>query len=233
MFNEKIRTMLENFLRERIEDSFNSYKCYNWYVDHYDDCGEEDYSDVRFLCHADRYNNGVTKIVLFYDDLDDWVIKIPILGNYIEEDDEYCDFCNSGTTGDNDYCLTETEYCEDAVEFGIGDLFAKTYYVCNINGVNFYCSERINKTYCDIRHLACYVHPESYTRAQTLKRSCGYDCYLETKELGFFVDGYGELAAEKLIQFLQDWGIEDLHHGNLGFDKDGYIKIIDCAGWRD
>ena len=60
-----------------------------------------------------------------------------------------------------------------------------------------------------------------------------YDSFLATEELALFIDAYGESIAKKLIKFLLDFDITDLHHGNLGFDANDHIKIIDCAGWRD
>lgn len=236
MFDSLVRQQIEDFLLEKVSNDFSIWRCYNWCCDAYDSCGEEDYSDVVFLCRANRYENGVTKIVLFYDDLPNWVIKIPILGNYIEEIDEYRDFSCSGTGSGNDYCLTEKEYTFDAINYGLENCFINTYYVCEINGVKFYCSPKIDKVYHDVFHYGdkkIYSKPDSFDQAKNLEYCCENECYLDIEDLAFFIDAYGEAVAEKLIRFLYDWDIHDLHHGNLGFDKQGNIKIIDCSGWRD
>ena len=234
MFSEQIRQELEKFLADKVRPSFSWEQCYMQYYNESDDCGDDDFSNVCFNCGADRYENGVTKITLFYNDLQDWVIKVPILGNYYEEDECHCDYEEAGFEKENDYCFAEMKYCEKAVEDDIADCFAKTYYVCTIDCIDFYCSEKIDVVYHDKYHygdIVTYTKPHSYAEAKNLMMT--YDSYLGVEELGLFVDAYGEWTAERLIKFLYDWEITDLHHGNLGFDVDGHIKIIDCAGWRD
>ena len=234
MFTEAIRQDIENFLHTKVRSSLNEEMCYMWYENEYDDCGDEDFSGVCFACGADRYANGVSKITLFYNDLVDWVIKVPILGNYYEEEDDYRDYDQSGAIRENDYCLAELDYCEEALHQNIGQCFAKTYYVCNINGINFYCSEKVDIVYHDKYHYGdtvTYTKPHSYAQAKHLL-AC-YDSYLAVEELALFVDAYGEQTTQQLIKFLYEWDIADLHHGNLGFDTNNNIKIIDCAGWRD
>lgn len=234
MFNEEIRQKLENFLRNKIQSSFNIGMCYMQYCNEYDDYGDEDFSDVCVCCNAARYENGVTKITLFYEELPNWVIKIPILGNYYEEEDCHSNYEESGSNKENDYCLTEVNYCNEAFSYGIENCIAKTYYICNINDVDFYCSEKVAIVYHDkypYRTTINYSKPNSLQQAKSLV-AC-YDSYLDVQELALFVDAYGELIAENLLRFLYDFDVTDLHHGNLGFDAQDNIKIIDCAGWRD
>lgn len=234
MFNKQIRQELESFLRTKVRSFFNDDMCYIRYYDESDDCGDEDFSDACFGCGADRYENGVTKITLFYNELTDWVIKIPILGGYYEQEDYHEDYEESGSEKENDYCLTEVNYCQQAISYGIEECMAKTYYICKINDVDFYCSEKVAVVYHDkypYRAKIDYSKPNSLQQAKNLM-AC-YDSYLDTQELALFIDVYGELVAENLIRFLFDFDVTDLHHGNLGFDVNDKIKIIDCSGWRD
>lgn len=234
MFNEDIRQTLENFLLDKVSSSFNWSMCYMEYYSESDDCSDEDFSGVCEACNANNYRSGVTKVTLFYNDLPDWVIKVPILGNYYEEDECHCDYECSGSEKENDYCLTEVNYTQEAVESGLGNCFAKTYYVCTINEVDFYCSERVAKVYNEkypYKSKVSYTKPNSLQQAEQLMKN--YDSFLATEELALFIDAYGESIAKKLIKFLLDFDISDLHHGNLGFDANDHIKIIDCAGWRD
>ena len=234
MFDESVRQNLENFLLDKVSSSFNWGMCYMEYYNSSDDYSDEDFSAVRAACNADRYNNGVTKITLFYNDLPNWVIKIPILGNYYEEDDYHCDYICSGSEKENDYCLTEANYTREAAELGLGNCFAKTYYICTINEVDFYCSEKVTQVYNEkypYKSKVSYTNPNSLDQAKNLMSN--HYSYLDTEELALFVDAYGESIAERLIQFLYDYDVTDLHHGNLGFDVNDHIKIIDCSGWRD
>lgn len=235
MFDETVRQHLKTFLLNKVRSDLNTSMCYMSYLDRYDDCGEEDFSAVCDCCNADSYYNGVSKITLFYNELPDWVIKVPILGSYYEDEDNYCDYTESGSTVENDYCLAEADYCQEAVKQNIGECFAKTYYICDIQGISFYCSEKVALVYRDVRFYDAdnitHTSPESMRRAQNLMSK--YDSYLDTPQLALFIDAYGEHVTQTLLEFLFDFNVTDLHYGNLGFDADNHIKIIDCAGWRD
>lgn len=234
MFNEEVRQELKMFLLNKIRSKLSENMCYMEYYSRSSDYSEEDFSDLCYTCGADRYDSGVTKVTLFYHDLQDWVIKVPILGCYYEAEYDYCDYEESGAEKANDYCLAEMDYCKEAVAAGIADCFAKTYYICNIDGIDFYCSEKVDLIYHDRYSYWSkinYTNPNSVEQAKSLMSM--HDSYLDTAELALFIDAYGESMAEDLVRFLFDFGISDLHHGNLGFDANDYIKIIDCAGWRD
>lgn len=237
MFNEQIRQRLQEFLTNKVEDYANTDMCYLWHEDEDDYDGYDDYSDLAAACHADHYRNGVSKIVLFYDELHEWVIKVPIMGNYYEEEDYHEDFVASGYDSGNDYCRTEVEYCQEAINRDLAGCFALTFFVCTINDIPFYCSERIAKEYHDVYksiQRIDYKKPNSLNYAKCICNSYArFEVPLTEKILAIFVDNYDEDIASQLVDFLVEYHIDDLHLGNLGLDSHNQIKIIDCAGWRD
>lgn len=231
MFNKTVREQLKNFLIETIHNP-DWQDCYIWCEDKDDDCGDCDYQVFSNECGADWYECGVSKICLFYENLKDWVIKVPILGYYYNEEDEYVDFTHSGGDKPNDYCSIEAEYCFQADKYGLGECFAKTYYICTLQGIDFYCSEKIEEPFYSRSSNACSDF--SYISARDLINCYGkYNSPLNLDQLQFFIDSYGYELSEKLMQFLIDFDIQDLHNGNIGFDTVNNVKIIDCAGWRD
>lgn len=233
------KTEIIEFLKRHIT-SLNSDSCYVWYDD--EGCEDEGhYEDLAFHdCKADYYEYGCSKLVLFYEELPQWVIKIPFLGEYYEEDDTYREFecANKNdlfpTADGNDYCAIEAYLTEEAAHYGLEDMFAQTFFLTEINGVKIYISQKIENNYysCSskslkdensadqaswLRESYCKTHMEKYV--------------LTAADLAFFIDSYGLWQTELLIAFLTDYCVDDLHHGNIGFDDNYNIKILDYSSF--
>lgn len=212
------------------------------YHDEYDD-EESDWNKyIKKCCGARNYATGASKIVLFYKDIENWVVKLPFFGDYYESTGEYSDYCEADKylpiCSDNDYCEAEAYLTNKAIEYGVGDMFAKTYYLGNLNGVPVYISEKIEETVASGRKNYSYSRINSAKETQELFNfysyeldEAGFSSYNEPT-LRFFVDQYGQKKTEKLIQFIMDYQIDDLHSANIGFDKCGKIKIIDYSGFH-
>ena len=92
IFSEQVAQQLIDFLSTKL--------CFDeeLYSHYYDDCCEEDedwYEDLRIQCGADCLQHGASKIVLFYDDLPNWVVKLPLVGEYYEDEDSFKYFANA------------------------------------------------------------------------------------------------------------------------------------------
>lgn len=212
------------------------------YHDEYDD-EEPDWNEhIEEHCGACDYATGASKIVLFYEDIENWVVKLPFFGDYYESTGEYTNYCKANKylpiCSDNDYCEAEAYLTDKAIEYGVGDMFAKTYYLGNLNGVPVYVSEKIEETVASGRGNYNYFRINSAKETQELFNfysyeldEAGFSPYNEST-LRFFVDQYGQKKTEKMIQFIMDYQIDDLHSANIGFDKCGKIKIIDYSGFH-
>ena len=209
-----------------------------------DDCYPDEYNEnICYGCRASDYNSGATKIVLYYDDIQNWVVKLPFFGDFdpsAEEEDMDCYRYFSGANRyipidyDDNYCEVEAYLTKRAEEEGVVDMFAKTYFLGWINTIPVYVSERVEKTVYNADNN--YKRIKSAAETQSL-----YDFYnteLDTAGLydestfRYFVDQYGVKKAEKLINFIMKYNIDDLSDSNIGFDKNGKIKIIDYSGFH-
>ena len=240
MLAEKERKEIIYFLNQRMSN-LNLDDCYVWHdEDGYEFEGH--YDDIASSCRADDYAYGCSKLVLFYEALPNWVVKIPFIGEHYEEDNSWVDFQNANRynlfpiADDNDYCAIEAYLAEEATEYGLEKMFAQTFFLTEINGVKIYLSEKIENDYysCCCRK---YKDKNSARRAEWLRDSyCKTDIekyVLTGVDLAFFIDAYGLWQTELLIAFLTDYKVEDLHHGNIGFDNNGNIKLIDYSGFSN
>lgn len=241
MLTNNEREKIIEFLKKRMSNICSD-DFYVWYDEEGCEC-EGHYEDVAFYnCGADIYNYGCSKLVLFYEELPHWVVKIPFLGEYYEDSESWRDFeCASLNNSypidnDNDYCAVEAYLTEESYHYGLEDMFALTYFLTTINGVNIYISEKVENSYYSMNRKS-YKHANSASQAQWLRDSyckTNVEKYVLTAaDLGFFIDEYGLSQTELLIAFLTDYSVEDLHHGNIGFDKYGKIKILDYSGFHN
>ena len=244
-------TFDKEYLIEFLEDSlghlkFNQLRCTD----------EDEYDDYNNLfdstpCPPINLKAGATKLVLFYDEFPELVVKLPLCGGYHsrywdddfdpDEDDEWetYDYNGAGYTDhENDYCYTEMKMYEAAKEDKLEDFFAPTVYLCNINDIPVYVSELVKCTYEEFFYDAYYeedaesvVYSEkSKDMAFQIKKT--HNAFT-TDILAYFIEQYQKERVEQLILFLEGHGIDDdLHTGNIGFDENNYIRIIDYSSYR-
>lgn len=182
--------------------------------------------------------NGVSKIVISFSNLPNYVIKIPFKGFYDDYSDTttYFTAANCGQPFKNinnwDYCESEANCYYAAKEYyDLGDMFAKTEYLGEIENIPIYISEKITTIMSD-NYVKSSEHAQKV--AETLQEKYEIDCcFCEGKGLLAFIDCYGEERAEELTSFLEEYGITDLHDGNIGYDLYGNAKIIDYSSWND
>ena len=245
MLKKDVFESLQTILKYRINVS-PDYLFY--YIDNWGD--ENFFNDIiRDECRADYYKTGASKIVLFYDDIENWVVKLPYFGEYDagEEYKEYnSDNCLYYERADynlyeydldpGNYCEIESFLAEKAEAEGLGKLFAKTYYIKDFDGVPVYVSEKIEKT-VNCFHKIKYQKQDSCKRAEYLyncyKNECEQAGLYNNKIFSFFIDQYGQKKTENLIRFISEYRIEDLTSYNMGFDRFGKIKIIDYSSFHN
>lgn len=209
----------------------NTGECYpisemSWYIDnHY-------YGDLYVA-------SGVSKAAIICQSLD-YVLKIPFNGSFYSEyndDDASSDelkfyhFEFGGGRYSDDYCYLEVKFYEEAKEYGVEKMFAKSELFGELKcGIPVYRQEK--------------VFVESSSQASRYRASAGslekarkYDfeqCSSNWKAL--VIDYYGEEFLDKFYTFINDicprCG-EDLHSGNYGYTTDGRPVILDYSGWRD
>ena len=206
------------------------------YEDFLDDIYEfiEDYHpEVSWI------KNGVSKIVISYNDIPNYVIKVPFKGRYNDCYDETELFTDASYdkpyTNINtwDYCEAEANCYYDAKEYyDLGDMFAKTEYLGKIEDIPVYISEKITTLVSDTRVINSSEHTEKIAESLRDKYEIDWE-FREGSGLSAFIDCYGEKRTEELVSFLEEYDVSDLHDGNIGYDLYGNVKIIDYSGWYD
>ena len=165
---------------------------------------EEDAVDMAEVEEADQKYYDT-----WYDDYED-----KVYGVYINELGE-------------DYSDTEVTIYEEAEEAGIGKFFAKEWYVGEICGHSCYAQEKA-ETYENSNEKVDF----SFSKINVVELSKSikkvgekYD-YFDHGIWLLFADYYGIEEYTKLVDFIIERGIGDLHNGNVGFKFGTNIPVL-------
>ena len=166
---------------------------------------------------------GVSKACIFSEELPNWVIKTGFTWDGEEDDDDF------------DYCTIEARNYQDAIIEGVEKFFAASYELCTVTPSE--CKGLCNNIYFYIQEKA---EPDEVKTSSTCERYINgdyedsepwYHDHTDTERLESL---FGEdKNFNKLLKFINEWQINDLHSGNFGYTKDGIAKIIDYSGYED
>ena len=172
------------------------------------------------------YSWGQTKLCLLCDVLDDWVIKL----GFLRSTDPY--YVKEGL--DKDFCNLEAEYYMKACDNNLGEFFAATYEIGEINGVHIFLQELAQPD--EDYFMNCF---EEYACQGNDRNDFDddeqYDDYID--EIVENMDNderiyavFGE-ESDNLVDFIDMFEINDLHEANYGITKDGRAVIFDFSGY--
>lgn len=193
---------------------------------------------------------GLTKLCLTFHDIEDFVIKIPLIHDMtIEAEEELIsssqekiksnDYNFYEEDKSDDYCAIETGYFADADEMGIGDFFAKEERISEYKGIPIYAQERVKCSFYDSDRWSDEENPEVQNEIEAITQ----DLYLYDGAEDLFINGSKIFLEDvycfsdspeqfvQLLCFLSDMGINDLHNENFGYDFRGRPKIFDYSGF--
>jgi len=167
--------------------------------------------------------NGLTKAVLVFDELD-WVVKIPF----------HVDYSRSDGGSITDYCERERFVYEQAKERGVAELFAESYFLMDFCGRPIYIMKKVEdnkkKVFTDLQDKV-------FIGLQDEAISEGYDEedfeYIEPEEQveELFYYYYEDNLLREYFAFCEDYGINDVHTGNIGYDENDKPVLIDYSGY--
>ena len=160
------------------------------------------------ICHE----SGATKLVLICKELSNWVIKLNLHDGKIN------------------FCDREVENYIKACDVGLGEYFAATYKIGAVEGVNVY-----------LQRKAC-IDPDSieyYFREAVMVDF--EDCEASEDDIEEAMDVLGDddrlvaifgnnSVVAKLVDFIFENEIDDLHSYNFGFVNEKPV-IIDFSGY--
>lgn len=175
---------------------------------------------------------GATKAVLYPLEDSNKVVKIPFQGQkeylYSGEDKTFCSFHGALAPNYWDYCRVEAEVYIKAKEAGLENYFAKTEFIGYVNGFPIYAQTKVD-ILIDIMEEKSYsedIKRKTRNTCNSLNARCFNACWISD-----FLDYYGKETFKKLDRFLKEYGIWDLHGGNLGYLSNGAPVIVDYSDY--
>lgn len=161
---------------------------------------------------ADR---GVSKGVIIFDDLD-WVVKFPL------------GVSSSSGRPVIDYCAKEYDVYTKALEVGLGSLFAPIYFLEHYFGVDAYAMEKVEVD--PDRIYSEYF--DSWASISTATEGRHRLNFFEKHEMAITLfDYHDESLIDAFIDFCNNEGVGDLHCGNMGYNEDDVLVLIDYSGF--
>lgn len=170
---------------------------------------------------------GASKGVIIFNSLG-LVIKIPFKGYDDYYDDEYNFFYfeQADTKCGWNYCEVEYERYQKAISAHVEECFAKVEKFAEINNHPIYIQD-LAVIHAQDKH---YISDEEINSVRDFCSNSGHDCFC----LAWLVEAfkyYGKELFDKLLSFIEDTGIEDLHGNNLGYIN-GKPVVVDFAGFQ-
>lgn len=165
--------------------------------------------------------NGVSKIVLVFKDI---ALKTTVSGE-IFWDDEI-----GGYDEDNpiyietDYCKIEAEIYQEAVARGIEEFFAEVREVERGVYAQERCRQTLSETIDNFAEKYAGYECEEWIRNRFSSR-------VPVEALQYWLCTKSIFKIDKLMNFLFEYDINDLHRGNIGWFGDE-IKLFDYSGYR-
>lgn len=168
---------------------------------------------------------GASREVFWDDYHDDFVLKVGL------------------TPNDERFCEKEVEVYNAAVEAGLGDYFGWTARIGTVDGVGVYameflccdeervCSDSYDyffQEFCKDNGLD--VNDEDAQDSFDVEWSCDEDYRSNDGIREWFLNELPWKTANILEDFLDNWSINDLHSGNVGYRGDALV-FADYAGW--
>lgn len=195
---------------------------------------------------------GCTKLCLFFSDIPDYVVKIPISQIQDSDSKEWWDFCkadssfknveediiftleNQGAESSNwDYCFGEAALSIAAERNDVSDLVCGTEFIGFDKGLPIYVSKRMHRYLEDSDEDFHSTEEGREEVRKTLNDSHAIGCGMYTSIGEEIVLQYGKSMFRKLCDFIAKYHISDLHEHNFMCDSDNMIKLIDLAGLYD
>ena len=219
---------LFDFLKDRIDELTSDEAdqlCWR-YEDDYNECEIEGWhQDIVDKLGCSRYDLGCSKIVLFFDEYPDIVVKIPFDG--IRDVDYEKDFeVTNERHFIHNYCEEELDIWYEAIEANVEEVFAEEAYIGQYRNISLYAAEC-----CAMNYWYAVDEPSEDSKAKAKKITDGI--YSEVNEyIPTIIEQHGEEFAEKVFKFIEEFEIDDLHDGNVGF-KNGLFKFVDYSSYDD
>ena len=232
MYDEK--SELINFIKYRFKGIGKFYdNLWDYDLDSEEVTGRtcyENYQEIADFVGAEDYKNGASKLVLFFNEFPQYIIKIPLFG-CVEID--YDDYLSVTVSPDNlDYIEYGKNYCEEeayiykkAKAKGIEEFFAKTEFLITIEGIDIYYSKKV------VRASKYELQRENLDEAKSLRDS--YEVDLASSYIAQMLVYVSIDKIKDLLSFIYEYSIWDLIGDNVFIDKDGHVQLVDYSSFDE
>ena len=181
--------------------------------------------------------SGVSKVAIIPKEKN-YVIKIPYYGKYRKNNGIKCfDPYFSSISKSGDYCKSEEIIYNKAKANGLDTFFAEIEQIGKIKSIPIYVQRKaviFEDVYYpeDDEEENLNEREVSIFKTITTKYSdLVEDEYLPISWMKDFIFSYGELAFDKLYNFLSDNNIQDLHSENIGYICERPV-LVDFSGFE-
>ena len=181
--------------------------------------------------------SGVSKVAIIPKEKN-YVIKIPYYGKYRKSNGIKCfDPYFSSISKSSDYCKSEEIIYNKAKANGLDTFFAEIEQIGKKKSIPIYVQRKaviFEDVYYpeDDEEENLNEHEISIFKTITTKYSdLVEDEYLPISWMKDFICSYGELAFDKLYNFLSDNNIQDLHSENIGYICERPV-LVDFSGFE-
>lgn len=162
---------------------------------------------------------GLYRTVFVFDDFD-WVLKIPRLARFSEKPND---------------CIIEVMIYQLAERMGFDNFFAPAAelvpFECEWGTIPVYVMKKVyvDETRVSDHFYSLYDGDSEDDDDVEIWYNHNFDETVAVNQA--FLDYYGDKETDRLFRFLNFAKIDDLHCGNVGYDEDDNLVIIDYAGY--
>lgn len=227
--------ILERFSKVNLD---NLAYCPHYRDDYYDEIIEDDgwviFDLIANEVGAEWVRSGASKVVFAFAEYPDVVVKIPFIGNGVYDDNNiflYEDHIFDGVQncwgGESwNYCQYEADLYKEACKRDLGRFFFSTEELCTIGDTQFYVSDRANT---EFEYGIVTPSGDSWNKAKWAYKTSpiNEDC------LAVLYEQNPTDEVDELIDFLNEYYLNDFHWGNLGYNDDNYLCLLDYSGYKE
>lgn len=174
-----------------------------------------------------KYFHGMSKVCIIPTGAD-YVIKIPFNGVWYDYDKSFDYFwcANDDENHKWDYCFTEMICYNYAKKEKVEKAFCKTKLLGYTNDYPIYIQQRAS-VFSDLKE------EEDYRSERTEDYCCshGFRCF-NPVWIADAIEYYGQSQFSRLMDFIDNYGIDDLHTENIGYIKNKPV-LIDYSDFCD
>lgn len=185
---------------------------------------------INFSYH---YEYGATKLCIMPDN-SNFVIKIPFNSAWYDPTQEYIDYESAGyNEHEADYCFTEVVYYKHAKQMKIHKMFCKTQLLGLINNYPIYIQQKATPM-CqrdDKRNEDGYYEDARSPYSIDYCELHDFECF-NSVWVADAIEYYGKAKFNRLIEFIKEHSIEDLHSGNIGYINERPV-LFDFSDYKE